>query len=118
MTVVYQVADGLSHQMARNGKAGQAMITQYFPPFLAVLLGDSGFVHVEVIAPASEFETMITHVGCFCCKVWKGKIGPLAGKQGDRSCHDRVTVWRILPSGVEKRVGHLEKKRELCKAFF
>ena len=48
------------------------------------LRGRSG-IHIEMVAPAGEFEAVIAHRLCERSQFFKREIGPLAGEEGDRS---------------------------------
>ena len=44
---VYEITNGLSDQVTRNGKAGKSVIGKNLPSFLAVLFGDCRLVHAK-----------------------------------------------------------------------
>ena len=57
-------------------------------PFLpAVFWGGGGLVDVEMVTPAGEFEAVVTHPFPERGKFGQGKVGPLAGKECNRSRH-------------------------------
>jgi len=60
-------------------------------PFIVDVIGlGQGAIDFKVVAPAGELDTVIAHGFNFGSQFSKGKIGPLAGKQGDGSWHNQI----------------------------
>src|SRR5208282_1900425 len=81
------VADSLSDQVVGDGERGQPIVRQKLPAIFAIILGFGRGIHIEVIAPAGEFEPVKPHALRQRSKVFQWEIGPLAGEQGDWSSH-------------------------------
>ena len=47
-------------------------------------------LHVEVIAPAGQFQAVVAKLGRLAGQVLQGKIGPLTGKQRERASHAKL----------------------------
>jgi hypothetical protein len=52
-----------------------------------VFLGTGGGIDVEVVAPAGEFDAVVAHALGERREFFEGKIGPLAGEEGDGTWH-------------------------------
>jgi hypothetical protein len=70
-----------------EGVAGEAVVLEQLPFLVDVFLAVDCGVHVEVIAPAGEFEAAIAKFAGLAGQVFQREIGPLTGKQGDRTRH-------------------------------
>jgi len=79
------VADGLADEVVGNRETRQAVIGEQFPLLFNVFRVDR--IDVEVVAPTGEFKTIVAHVFGERGEFFKGKIGPLAGEQGDGTGH-------------------------------
>lgn len=96
VALVDVVTHRLADQVAGNGEALHAVFVQQLTFGLAV--GGVGFVDFEVVAPAAEFDTVIAEGLGFFDDGFAGKVGPLAGEEGDGSCHGSVGlefVWVV-----------------------
>ena len=65
MPFVYEITNGLSDQVTRNGKAGKSVIGKNLPSFLTIFFGDCRLVHIEVIAPTGKLQAVVAHFGGF-----------------------------------------------------
>ena len=61
MTFVDQVADGLADEMAAEGEALEAVLLEQNAFGAHIAVGLQCFLDVEVIAPASEFQSVVAH---------------------------------------------------------
>jgi hypothetical protein len=61
------------------------MIGEEFPFFLHVSLVGGCGIHVEVVAPAGKFKTIVAHFISKWSEFYERKVGPLAGKKCDGS---------------------------------
>lgn len=100
MTLVHFVGNGLTDQVVGDGEQLQTVIAQDFALSIAVGLVAGGFLNVEVIAPTGEFKSVEAHLPGEGSKFGERQIGPLAGKQGNWSCHN---VFPMREQGYFKR---------------
>src|SRR5690606_27305104 len=85
--LVDRIAHGLADEVARDRGAGEPVIAEERPFVLDVFLVARGGVDIEVVAPAGEFDAVIAHLLDERCELFQGKVGPLAGEQGDGTRH-------------------------------
>ena len=83
VALVDRVAHRLPHQVVRDRKAGQAMRLEQRPLVAQVLRRGNGLVHVEVVAPARQLDTIVAHAPGEGSELRQGQIGPLAGEERD-----------------------------------
>lgn len=89
VTGVDVIEDGLSDEMIGDGEEFQAMFFEEFAFAGAVRIVGEGFVDFEVISPACEFESVVAEFSGFFAECFEGEVGPLAGEQGNGTCHLR-----------------------------
>ena len=87
MTLINVVAHGLTHQVTGNGVAGKTVVVQQGPFVAKVFLVAGGGIDVEMVAPAGELYAIVAHFLDQRREFFEGKVGPLAGEQGDRAGH-------------------------------
>src|SRR5688500_12606818 len=87
MARVDVVTNRLADEVTRNGVAGKAVILQQRPFVVDVFLAADRSIDVEMIAPAGEFDAVVAHLLDERGERFEGKVGPLAGEQGDRTGH-------------------------------
>ena len=87
MPLIDAVTDGLPHQVVGNGVHGEVVLLECvaFCSAVAALLEGAG--HVEMVAPAGEFEAGVAKLASLAGQVFQRKVGPLAGEQRDRTGH-------------------------------
>ena len=74
------IAHALANKVGAERVATQAILTQDVPATLDVAIVLQGPVHLEMIAPAGEFQAVIAEgLGLFRQHL-KGQVRPLAGK--------------------------------------
>src|SRR5690606_37211725 len=77
-------------------------------------------IHVEVVAPAGEFETVVAHFIGERREFFEREVGPLAGEEGYRSGHNREVIG-LTPGGCEIPRLVRKQKREFrsrsCNGF-
>ena len=54
-----------------------------------------GGLHIKVIAPTGEFNSVVTHFLNFWQELDEWQIGPLAGEESDWSWHNIIWFLRI-----------------------
>ncbi len=87
MAFINQITDRLANQMTGDGAACETMFRQQRPLLFYISgLGESA-AHLEMIAPTSEFHTVVTHLSYQGQQFRQGEIGPLAGEKCDSSWH-------------------------------
>ncbi len=100
------VANGLSHKVIRDGPDSETVaLEDLATPGHIVVLGQCS-VDLEVVAPAGDLETVVTPGGGQTAYLLEGKVGPLAGEEGDRTRH-RVAPWVRWGAGVLVCVGNV-----------
>jgi hypothetical protein len=101
------VANSLADEVIGNGEAGQAMIREQLPFFGDVLFRRRCGVHIEMVAPAGEFDAVVAHFFGEGCELSEREIGPLAGEECNVSWHG---------GGWEKCAAGICDRRTLCFA--
>src|SRR3712207_7111435 len=93
VALIYWVADGLTDQVVADGEAFEAVTLKYLPlaPYVAVVF--ESLVHLEVVAPAGEFQAVVAHLLGEGCEFLQGEVRPLAGKQGYGSRHSSSCLY-------------------------
>ena len=87
MTLIDEIADGLTNQMVGNSERRETGISQNAPAFLAVVCRFGSLVDVEMVAPTGELQSVEAHLFGERRKFRERKIGPLAGEESYRSGH-------------------------------
>ena len=100
VALVDAVADGLADEVVGNRVAGEAVVLEERPFVVDVFFGGDGGLDVEVVAPAGELEAVVTHFFGEGGELGEGKVGPLAGEEGDGAGHGMGKS-----RGEESRVG-------------
>ena len=85
MARIDQIADGLADEVARDRITGEPVVAQQFPFFFHIGLAGGSGIGVEMIAPTGEFKPVVAHFVGQRGEFFERQIGPLAGKQCDRS---------------------------------
>ena len=81
MAVIYdRVGHTLPHQMRTDGEAFQAVFCQDVLTTFDVTVIRQGFVHFKVVAPAGQFQAIVSPAFGLCCQGVQCQIRPLAGK--------------------------------------
>ena len=83
MALIDEVAHGLADEVAGDGVTGQAVVREELPALLHVSLTGGGGVHIEVVAPAGEFEAIVAHFIGERREFFEREVGPLAGEECD-----------------------------------
>ena len=87
VALVDQVADRLADQMVGDGEALQASRFKQ-PVFVAAVgSGRQRRLHIEMVAPAGQFQALIAHLLRQRRQFGQRQIGPLAGEKSDGSWH-------------------------------
>ncbi len=97
------VADRLAGQVIADCPAFQAVSGEDLVSPVAVGLVLGALDDVKMIAPTGEFQAVVTELLGLCTHGFKIQIGPLAGKQGNGSCHDQVLLGGIVRFVPNKR---------------
>ena len=87
VTPVDVVADALADQVVRDGEHLQAVLVEHRPLGLAVVVVLEGLVHLEVVAPAGQFQAVITPTLGFLRQDLQRQVRPLSGEKRYWSCH-------------------------------
>jgi hypothetical protein len=82
------VGNRLSGQMVGNGVELKAVIGEDLLLRVAIRLVGGAAFDIEVVAPAGEFESIEAHLFGAGRKFGERQIGPLAGEEGNWSCHN------------------------------
>jgi hypothetical protein len=94
VALVDQVADRLADQVIADRVALQPRVGEQAAPVFDVARRLQGLVHVEVIAPAGQFQAVIAHAPGERGKLGERQVGPLAGEKRDGTWHGRPPVCR------------------------
>ena len=81
------LATGLADKVVADGPAVELMLGELVFFGLDVVLLVERLAHVEVVAPAGEFEAVVAPLADHFAEFLEGEVGPLAGEQGDRPRH-------------------------------
>ncbi len=87
MALIDWIADGLADQMAGDGEALEAVVEEQLPLGLEIGRGGDGPVHVEVVAPAGELDSVVPHLLDQGGELRERQVGPLAGEERERTGH-------------------------------
>jgi hypothetical protein len=87
MPFINAVQDGLTHQMGTYGMALEIVRVQQVAFLSAIVVICQRLVHLKVIAPASEFDAVVSEFFRFASHFLQRQIGPLACEKRDRTCH-------------------------------
>ncbi len=87
VALVNRVADGLPDEVVADGVHLKAVLAEQVAHALNVAVFFECALHVEMVAPASEFQAVEAHLLGERREFGERQIGPLAGKQGDGSGH-------------------------------
>ena len=77
----------LANQVVRNGEDLQVVLFQQFSLPSTISIVGKCFIDFKMIAPAGEFDAVIPKVLGFFAEIFELQVGPLAGKQGNRTTH-------------------------------
>jgi hypothetical protein len=55
-----------------------------------------GSLNLEMIAPARQFNPVVSKILCHPGHLLDAKIGPLPGKKRHWSCHESFTPWKRM----------------------
>src|SRR4051794_38522101 len=101
MALVDRVAYGLADKMRGHGEAGKAVAVEKLARAAEIVGLAKRAVDLEVIAPAREFQPVVSPACRPLGQIREPKIGPLAREQCDRTTHARA------PGSALLRVGNL-----------
>lgn len=87
--LINEVAYRLPDKVVADGVTLQVVPIEQVAFAGDVLAIGQGFVHLKVVAPTGEFQTLIAEVARLLGKLFERQIGPLSSKESDRSCHGR-----------------------------
>ena len=87
VTLIDEIADGLTNQVVGNSERREPGISQNAPAFLAVIGRFGSLVDVKMVAPTGELQSVEAHLFGERRKFCERKIGPLAGEESYRSGH-------------------------------
>ena len=87
MPGVDEIAGTLTHQMVADGLAAQTETVQQGPLVADVAVAFQGSIHFEVVAPASQFQSIEPPLLGLPGQSFQRHVGPLAGKKCDGSSH-------------------------------
>lgn len=87
MAGVNGVEDRLADKVVRDGVDLQVVLLEQLPLAGAVGVVRESLVDFEVVAPASQFEPVVTKVAGLLAEIFQLEIGPLAGEQRNRTSH-------------------------------
>lgn len=96
--LVDQVADRLAHQVVADGPDLEAVLGQDIVAALAVAVLFKGLVHLEVVAPAGQFQAVVPPFAGHLGQLLQGQVGPLAGKECHRSSRHGPSPCWMMPS--------------------
>ena len=85
--LVDAIRHGLADEVGGDGVAGEAVVLEELPLLVDVFFTGYSGVGIEVVAPAGELEAVVAHFFRERGEFFEGKIGPLAGEQGDGAWH-------------------------------
>src|SRR5690606_17108416 len=97
------VDDGVAHRLADqvvgDRPALESVLVEQLVPGVDVGGVGEGLVHLEVVAPAGEFEPVVAEVAGESADLLQGQVGPLAGEQREVARHPYPSS-----SGGDRRV--------------
>jgi hypothetical protein len=102
VALVDQVADGLADQVVADREALQAVGLEQLAPLPHIALRRQRLPDVEVVAPARELEAVVAHAPGQRRQLGQRQVGPLAGEEGDGSCHDVCGASRVQKGELGK----------------
>jgi hypothetical protein len=86
--------------MATDSEAFQAIFVEDVPTAWDVSIVAEGFINFKVVAPAGDLDTIVTKGFGFGAQVVEGKVGPLAGEEGNRTGHRETPFGEMGMSGT------------------
>ena len=87
---VDHVQHGLADEVIADRPDLKPVALQQFAFPLAVFRLGHGQIDLEVIAPAGQFEAIVTETLELLGQLLQGQVGPLAREHGDRSWHEKL----------------------------
>ena len=104
------VADGLTLEVVGDREQLQAVLLEGVQLGLDVGVVLGRLPRVEVVAPAGDLQPVVAPAGGQLADLLERQVGPLAGEQGDRSCHLKPFQgwWGPAPA---RRAGHGRRSR-------
>jgi len=87
VTFINEVTDSLADKVIGDGETLETVVIEDFPLFGDVVIVCESLVHVKVVPPAGELQSVKAHFLGFGSKFIDGKVGPLAGEEGNGSSH-------------------------------
>jgi hypothetical protein len=82
-----RITNRLPNQVSADRIAFEIVFCQEVVTAFDIAIVTEGLIHVEVITPAGEFETVITPRRGFLCYRFERQISPLTRKKRNRTCH-------------------------------
>ena len=86
------VAHALAYEVVGEREAVEPVCGENVPAAFEIVLV-AGFRHVEMVCRKGDFKTLVAHFFRKGREVFEFHIGPLAGKQSQRSCHSRFPLF-------------------------
>ena len=90
----------LADQVAADGEHLEVVLFQQFAFLAAVVVLVEGLIDLEMVAPAGQFQPIVSEAAAFASQFGQGQVRPLAGEHRDRSSH----VGKLLPVNIVCRV--------------
>ena len=95
VTLVDVVQHRLADQVVADGEHLEVVLFQQFAFLGAVVVLVEGLIDLEVIAPAGQFQPVVSEAAAFSSQFGQGQVGPLARKYRDRSSHVESSFRRM-----------------------
>ena len=93
MAFVNDIANGLPDEVIGNGPALQAIFGQKVVAALTVAVFVQGLLHIEVVAPARQFNAFVAPTGGLFGNIFDRHVGPLACEESDWTSHGVVGLF-------------------------
>src|SRR5215204_3060184 len=88
VTLVYGVvADGLADEVVADRITLKIVLAKEVQAALGVVVVGERLLHLEVVAPTGELQAVVAHLLGERGQLFEGHVRPLAGEQGNWSCH-------------------------------
>src|SRR5699024_8092993 len=99
------IAHRLTLEVVRDREDLQTVLFQDVEAVLDVRVVLGGLPRVEVVSPGGDFEAVVAPFPCQAGHLLEGQVGPLAGEESDRSCHETATFLSSRTSGPRSYSG-------------
>ena len=87
MPTIDPVTNRLAHEVVGDREGAQAVVAEQLPLAPHVAVVGERLLDLEVVAPARQLQAVVAIEFCFLTNCFQGKVGPLAGKQGNWTWH-------------------------------